>query len=123
MKARLLVLGILLVLVAVTIAACSLGGTAPTQTPVIKEVTKVVEKPVTQVVEKPVTVIVQVTPAPQPTQAPQPTTAPAAKPVAPSVELVIVPVAANAAGDVITVAPGGEGRLAMEISTEQGAVS
>ncbi len=96
MKARMLVIGILLVLVTVALAACDVGGTAPTPTARIVEVTKVVEKPVTQVVEKPVTVVVQVTPVPQ---AAQPTQAPVAKPVAPSVELVIVPIAANAAAD------------------------
>jgi len=94
MKTRILVLGVLLVLIAATIAACDLGGAAPTQTPVIKEVTKVVEKPVTQVVEKPVTVVVQVTPVPQATQPPQPT---AAKPVAPTVDLLIMPIPANPA--------------------------
>jgi hypothetical protein len=103
MKARLFVLGILLVLVAVALAACDLGG-APTATPLVvkQEVTKIVEKPITQIVEKPITVTVQqpVTVTIQQTAVPQPTAAPAAaKPIAPTVELQIVPVAANPTAD------------------------
>ena len=101
MKARLLVLGVLLVLLAASLAACSLGGAAPTATPKIVEVTKVVEKPVTQIVEKQVTVVVQATAAPQPTAAAQPTAAPQAtaapKPVAPTVQLQIMDIPANPA--------------------------
>jgi Cytochrome c554 and c-prime/Doubled CXXCH motif (Paired_CXXCH_1) len=101
MKVRILLLAVLLVLVAMTLAACSLGGTAPTPTARVVEVTKVVEKPVTQIVEKtvdkivekPVTVVVQVTPVPQ-----TPVTT-AANGVPPTVELVILPIAANAAAD------------------------
>jgi hypothetical protein len=101
MKARILVLGILLVLVAASVAACSLGGAAPTATPKIVEVTKVVEKPVTQIVEKQVTVVVQATAVPQATAAAPVTAAPQAtaapKPVAPTFELTIMPIPANPA--------------------------
>lgn len=98
MKARLLVLGILLVLVAASIAACDLGGAAPTATPVVKEVvrevTKEVPKEVTKEVTKIVQVVVTATPAPATTPAPAATAAP--KPVAPTVELMIMAVTADA---------------------------
>ena len=101
MKVRLLVLCLLLALAALTIAACDLGGAAPTPTArvVEKEVTKIVPGP-TQIVEKQVTVVVtQAAPtaAAAATQAPAAGATAAPKAVLPTVELQLMPIPANAA--------------------------